>query len=329
MSATSVIEPVDPRDEAVFLACHAVYAAAHGEEWDRPYTARELRAELVEAGPYVDKLVVAARDEAGTVVAMGWLEMPQRDNRSLGYVDVAVHPDHRRRGHGSRVLSALQGLAESAGRDTLFAEARWDVAQEGAGHTAFAEAHGFHRDMVDAQRVLTLPADLPEAPVQDGYALQAWREECPERWLEQHARLLSLIVQEAPSGDYPLENEYFDAARIRSDERLLMAQGRVMQTVAAESPDGELVGHTQLVFSQTDAENAYQWDTLVLPEHRGHGLGLSLKVAAMRAASDLLMERRFVHTYNAARNGPMIAVNDAMGYRLVAYVGEYIREAGT
>ncbi len=73
--------------------------------------------------------------------------------------------------------------------------------------------------------------------------------------------------------------------------------------------------------------DAYQWDTLVLRDHRGHGLGLSLKVWAMQESADLLGSRRYVHTFNAASNGPMIAVNEKMGFRQVGWLGEYVRTA--
>ena len=321
----TTVEPLDPTDDDQFAAYHAAYAAGHAEEWDRPYTAREQRAELLQDAPHVEIHGVLARDESGEVVGMGYIEMPQKDNRDLGYIDVVVRPEHRRRGHGAALLARLDEVAREAGRRTLYVEVRWDIREEGSGHTAFAEAMGFRRDLVDAHRVLTLPATMPTAPPRDGYVLHSWRGPCPDEWIDQYAHLLTLIVQEAPSGDYPLENEFFDRARIRSDEQLLVEQGRVMQVVAAESPDGVLAGHTQLVFSETDPLDVYQWDTLVLAEHRGHGLGLSLKVRAMEEAADLLEGRRYVHTFNAASNGPMIAVNEAMGFRQVGWLGEYVR----
>lgn len=320
-----IVEALDPEDGDQFAAYHGVYAAGHSEGWDRPYTAREQRAELLQRSPYVDIHGVLARDDSGVPVGMGYIELPQKDNLDLGYIDVVVHPEHRRRGHGKAVLARLEEIARAAGRRTLYVEVRWDLGRDGSGHTAFADAMGFRRDLVDAHRVLTLPVELPSASPRDGYRLHAWRGPCPDEWVDQYARLLALIVQEAPSGDYPLENEFFDRDRIRYDERLRVAQGRLMQVVAAVSPDGVLAGHTQLVFSQTDPLDAYQWDTLVLPDHRGHGLGLSLKVRAMHESADLLASRRHVHTFNAADNGPMIAVNEALGFRQVGWLGEYIR----
>jgi GNAT superfamily N-acetyltransferase len=82
-------------------------------------------------------------------------------------------------------------------------------------------------------------------------------------------------------------------------------------------------GHTQLAFPQGD--EVFQWDTLVRREHRGHGLGLGLKIRAMQASADLLEGRRRVTTYNAASNAHMIAVNERLGFRQTAWAAEYVR----
>ena len=102
-------------------------------------------------------------------------------------------------------------------------------------------------------------------------------------------------------------------------------QGRTPQVSIAVSPDGEVVGHTQLLFG-SDSTDVFQWDTLVLPTHRGHGLGLALKVATMQKAADLLDGRRRITTYNAAGTEPMIRVNEALGFRQIAWCAEYVKE---
>jgi RimJ/RimL family protein N-acetyltransferase len=93
----------------------------------------------------------------------------------------------------------------------------------------------------------------------------------------------------------------------------------------AVNDDGEVVGHTQLLFP-ADSDEVYQWDTLVLPTHRGHGLGLALKVTTMQEAADLLDGRRRITTYNAAGNEAMIRVNEALGFRQTGWVGEYVKD---
>lgn len=323
----TAIERLDPTSDDRFAEFHATYHAAKDEEWDRPYDAREQRVEFLDDAGYVDRVGLLARDDGGTPVGIGIAEIPLKDNPNLAYVSVHVRPDFRRRGHGSALLEGLAGIGREHSRTTLFAEARWGVGEKGSGHTSFAEARGFHLDLVDAHRVLELPATIPDAPVRDGYTLHSWRGPCPGYWVDQYANLLSLIVQEAPGGDFGLENEFFDSARVRADEESLTKQGRIMQISVTVAPDGTLAGHTQLVFPDVAQEDVFQWDTLVLSEHRGHGLGLSLKVHAMGVSRDLLEGRKFVHTYNAVSNGPMISVNELMGFRHVANCGEFIRES--
>ena len=321
----TIIERLDPTDDAQFAEFHDAYLAGNDGTWDRPYTFDEQRAEVLDTGGYQLPFILIARNDSGAAVGTASAYLPLKDNPTMAYVGIRVVPGHRRQGHGTACLEAVTMVAQDNGRTKLFAEAHWDAGVDAPGNRAFAERHGFRLDLIYAHRVLELPATLAAAPARDGYAVRAWRDACPEAYLDEYANLLVLITQEAPSGDAGLENEFFDAARVRSDEALLVRQGRQMQVVVAVAPDGTLAGHSQLVFPMTDRENVYQWDTLVLEDHRGHGLGLALKTAAMYEASDLLDGRRWIHTYNAASNGPMIAVNEAMGFRLVAYNGEFVR----
>lgn len=320
----TAVEQIDLTDPEAFDEFYAVYARAYDRDFDQPWLAAEKRVNLTD-DEYGAKVAVVARDERGGVVCGGTALMPLKDNTGFAYVDVFTAPAHRRQGHATAVLDALVDIARDRGRTKMLGEAAWGVDDDLAPAREFAGARGFSLDIMDAQRELLLPADLPPVVVADGYALHSWRGPCPDRWLEAYANLRRLLVQEAPSGDAGLENEHWDAARVRRDEEDLVKAGRIMQVTVAEASDGELAGHTQLSFPG-DSDEVYQWDTLVLPAHRGHALGLTLKVHTMHAAADLLEGRRRIHTYNAASNAHMIAVNEAMGFRQVAWLGEYVRE---
>ncbi len=85
------------------------------------------------------------------------------------------------------------------------------------------------------------------------------------------------------------------------------------------------VAHNVLSVPQSDPQLIFNFDTLVRQDHRGHRLGLVTKIENLRRVIALHPERTLVHTWNAESNHPMIAVNDAMGFRPVAYGGEYVR----
>lgn len=319
----STVHPVDPADDDTFAELYDVYARAHTRPFDGPYLAAEKRINLTDDA-YGTKLTLLARDDDGRPVAGGCVVVPLLDNTEAAFLDVFVLPDHRRRGLGSAVLDALLDIARSHGRAKAFAEAAWSVDDEGDSGRWFAEARGFELDIVDAVRELSLPADPPTPAIPGGYVLESWRGPCPDAWIEQYAELRRILTQEAPSGDSGLENEHWDAARVRKEEADLARVGRQMQVVVARTADDELAGHTQLAFP-SDGKEVYQWDTLVRPVHRGHGLGVAMKAEAMRVSADLLAGRRRITTYNAATNTHMIAVNERLGFRQTAWLGEYVR----
>ena len=320
----TTIERVDIGDVETFAAFHDVYMRAFDRAIDKPYTALEKRVGM-RPDEYVDKVMLLARDADGTAVAGGTAELPLRDNTGFVYVEVFTAPEHRRRGHGSAVVEALEDIGRDADRSIMWGEAVWELDAVDPASQAFAEAVGFRLDIMDAVRELALPATLPTLEVADGYTIHTWRGTCPDRWIPGYTDLRQLINEEAPSGDAGLENEFWDPARTRAEETMWAEQGRTPQVSIAVSEDGEVVGHTQLLFSD-DSTNVFQWDTLVLPTHRGHGLGLALKVSTMQAATDLLEGRRRIITYNAAGNEAMIRVNEALGFRQTAWGGEYVKD---
>lgn len=132
------------------------------------------------------------------------------------------------------------------------------------------------------------------------------------------------MTTDAPMDDLAWEQEVFDAERVRqSDAMSAVRRNRSYVSAVRHDATGDLAGYTRLSVSDGVDEAAEQWTTIVSPVHRGHRLGLLLKVANLR----LLQEREpavtQVDTFNADSNGPMLAVNEAMGFRPVRQWGEW------
>ncbi|MCW2747460.1 MAG: hypothetical protein JWP10_602, partial [Nocardioidaceae bacterium] len=290
------VDHVNLADERSYDEFFAVYRSSHDRDFDVPSSRNGKRVELVDSGRYYETAAIVARDPVGQPTAVGSLQLPLADNLELAYVTIEVRPERRREGFGSAVLHELMILARAAGRSRAFAEARWGLLDDPAVPRVFFESHGFVLDLLDAQRDLALPAKLPDAPLDPAYRLATWRGKCPTELVDSYARLRSLMVQEAPSGDIGFEPEVWDGDRVRHEEQTWVKQGRDTQVTVAIGPDGSLAGHTQIVVPRDDRETAYQWDTLVLPAHRGRRLGLALKVHNHHAAADLLIGRRRVTT---------------------------------
>ncbi|MGH8939767.1 MAG: GNAT family N-acetyltransferase, partial [Actinomycetes bacterium] len=118
----------------------------------------------------------------------------------------------------------------------------------------------------------------------------------------------------------------FSPERIRAFEVAQKAHGRRMyQLVARHRETGVLAGHTVIGVESEQPWYGSQFDTSVLAAHRGHRLGLLLKIGMLRWLAEEEPQLRILDTWNAASNDHMIAVNEALGYQVVATGGEFQR----
>jgi RimJ/RimL family protein N-acetyltransferase len=69
----------------------------------------------------------------------------------------------------------------------------------------------------------------------------------------------------------------------------------------------------------------WQYDTSVLSAHRGHRLGLVLKLDMLRWLGQEEPQLRTIDTSNAASNAHMIRVNEMLGYHVVGKLIEWQR----
>jgi GNAT superfamily N-acetyltransferase len=263
----------------------------------------------------------------GDVLAgVGALTLPLADNRHLGYVDVSVAPEHRRTGVGSALLERIERAAREAGRRVLVGEVTAPIAAESWPGAEFATAHGYAVVLHEAHEVLELPlAADPPAEARDGYRVLSWRDRCPDEWAAAYCDLLRSFTDEAPTGDLATEPADWSVDRLRAEEEQRIAKGRRTYSSVAVSPDDELVGYTELVLVPDD-HDAHQAETLVHPAHRGHRLGMALKMANLDALRADAPDRRRVHTYVSPDNDAMNAVNHALGFLPVEYTDEWQRE---
>ena len=332
------ITRVDPLDDAAFDAWWESYAAAKqadmGENaliWSR----EESRAEQRQPSATMERRAyVATRD--GAAVGSGSLALPLKDNRHIGALGVTVPEEHRRRGIGTALLAHIEGEARQAGRTTLRAETAWPASAQADGTAEpgreFARRHGYELAIGDLQNRLRLPVDgaiidalLAEAPAA-GYTVRSWVGAVPEKYVAEWAMLDALLDTEAPTGDLDIEASSADVADVRAAEELRERQGRTSFGTIALSPDGRIAAYTQIVVSGDDG-NAYQWGTLVRREDRGHRLGLRVKLENLLLLQQLSPATPRIYTYNAEENRPMLAVNEATGFRAVSYDGVWGRRA--
>ena len=270
----------------------------------------------------------AVRD--GAVLGSVRLVMPLRDNLGLGVIDLAVLPQHRRSGIGTLLLRQAERTAAEHGRTVLLAETERPEGSTDDGGEAFAAAHGFAHAQTVLRSTLGLPADGARLGAAlagdgtDGYVIETVSGGIPEGWLKGRAELSRRMSTDVPLGDLRLEEEVWDAERVREEYARVEAMDRTpFDAFAVEQTTGRLVGYTQILLPRTTPEVAFQLDTLVMREHRGHRLGLRLKAANARALMAQAPHVTAVRTWNADDNAHMLAVNRALGFRTDAVMREW------
>ena len=323
------IEQVDPEDEHAFAAWFAVVDAVQRDERpnDPGWTLHEQR-ELARIGarPDADEQIVLLQAVDGDgVVGVARLDLPLTDNQHLCEVVLLTHPERRRRGAARVLLDEVERRAKAAGRTTLTAVSEEPPGTEGRSPSrGFGRATGFQAEQVEIRRDIDLP--LGDAVVSGlaavaaehaaDYDVRTWRDAVPEDLLEDQAYLFRRMSTDVPKGDMDWQEEQWDAARVRREEAHVQAMGRsFFGAGAVHRPSGRMVAYTTMGIARAQPERVHQWDTLVLSEHRGHRLGMLVKLACLQRIADDLPQARYITTWNAQENIPMIAVNDALGAR--------------
>ena len=284
-------------------------------------------------------LQIWVRSGDDSVVGTMICHLPTYDNRHLLDLGIRVPPEHRRRGIGTALLHEARAYAADHGRTTVLAEVvePLDVVQGGSAGSLFASRAGFGVGMVENHRVIDLP--VPDELLQalenhaalrrNGYQLVEFGVRCPAKYVDRFCAAQSRFMHEAPLGDLDVEPEVWTPERLAEAEERRVRQGRDGFTVLAIAPDGSVAGYTQLVVPPSDDGRVAQADTLVLPDHRGHRLGLAMKVRNLRRLQEHHPDRTYVGTWNADGNAPMLAVNSRLGATPRERMLEYQRSETT
>ncbi|HSU35943.1 MAG TPA: GNAT family N-acetyltransferase [Propionibacteriaceae bacterium] len=267
-------------------------------------------------------------DGADSPVASLSVDLPQRDNRHLVGAWIVVHPDHRRLGHGSNLMAEVLRIAAEAGRPTIWVQA----VEADQGARTFVERFGFVYASHDARRRQVLAEVDPEV-IDNLYATaeRAAADYRLERLVQPIADevLTELIeataaINDAPMGDLTFEHEVFDLARLQDSETARRRRGeRSYRVIARHRETGEIGGHTMVVTHPLRPAVAGQADTAVARAHRGHRLGLLLKIDMMRWLAEVEPQIEVIDTWNNVDNDFMIKVNEALGYRLSQVFATY------
>ncbi|WP_138895884.1 GNAT family N-acetyltransferase [Streptomyces chryseus] len=308
--------PADADARTEVDAWHAVVTAAHTHDLpaDIPPPGRAETAgklQVPSSRGRVARFAVTAPDGSYEGVASLLLHTDP-GNEHTAFLDVlAVRPGARRRGVGGALWEAVRAELAADGRTSVATEL--EVGGEGE---KFAAGRGFENVLPITWYVQDTSLPRPDGELPDGYTFAAWEGVVPDHLADASA-LAHNAMEDAPSGDMDEAPPVWDAEKVRAAAQVIHDRGGLILTVAAvdgRSGAETIAAYTELVLRDPSDTRALQYDTVVVPAHRGRGLGRAVKLRMLRELARRQPHVRWIGTTVADENGPMLTVNEALGY---------------
>lgn len=303
--------------------------------------------------PHEPHRMVVAR-LAGRIVGVASSSILAEDDADIAWLQVQVLPEFRRRGIGTALADTVEGWAVADGKHQLIVYAASADATGGTGdghipsptgfgsvpaanaEVRFLLGRGYTLEQVERASRLPLPvpdleARLEAAAERSGsdYRVHTWVDAVPERWREDVAVFFTRMSTDEPTGGIDEPEDVWTVARLVEFEEREKASPRTRLAAAVEHiPTGRLVGLTDLTVPAEPDRAVAQQSTIVLPEHRGHRLGMLLKVANLTHLQGVRPGHPSIVTFNAEENRFMLSTNEAVGFVPLAYEGAWRKKIG-
>ncbi len=267
-----------------------------------------------------------------TPVASGFCWSNSAGDRRVMECDLFVRRDHRRQGIGSRLFATICEETVNDGRSLL----TWSTFDAVPAGDAFSRSVGARVARVNRTSELVL-GDVNWTMIGSwtraerarglGYRLQMVDGVFPE-YLRADAATFHHIMQTAPRDGLDVGDVIVDADFVAELDRALVEAGRTRWTVFVRDPAGACVGGTEVTFEAWDPGTVVQQNTGVDRAHRGLGLAKWAKAAMLERIRHERPEVGRVRTDNAFSNASMLAINDALGFKVISTRTEWQADVG-
>jgi GNAT superfamily N-acetyltransferase len=154
-------------------------------------------------------------------------------------------------------------------------------------------------------------------------ALERYDDHIPDAMLDEYAPQLGALLNTMPWDDLEHGPIVVTPEMLRHDYERMDAAGIRHYTVLTRESDGVISGITDMTWGPHRVKMLVQLFTGVLPSARGRGIGKWIKAAMLERMHQMYPDAEWVTTGNADSNGPMLAINQRLGFKRHRWGAEY------
>ncbi|WP_018349069.1 GNAT family N-acetyltransferase [Longispora albida] len=278
----------------------------------QPYMCASVEAQkswFVAASPKARTRRIVAVREDGRILGFATGGLNATVSEPVGELSLNVHPEFRGQGVGSALYAEIEEYVLSMAPLRMRG---WSTDEPEA--LDWVRRRGYEPKSSDRWSRVD-PRNLPPVPpAPEGVELIALRELGPEA---AHAFDTAAFADEP--GDVPYEGMPYEdfLARVWNSPDMQLDISLVAMA------GGRAVAAT-FVEANLAAGKAMASGTATLPEYRGRGLSKYLKSVSLRKAAEAGVTAAY--TGNDYTNAPMLAINDWLGYQVVATQWSCVKE---
>ena len=244
------------------------------------------------------------------------------DNLDIGYFWCFIKKEHRRKGYGTALLQQLCRLFpqqirivqtesfENTDGEKFVANLKEEYQSQMV--ISISDIRNFDKEKVSIEA-----KQLKQRASEKGYKIifSNARDLAKNIDYPKYVEMVEEIWNDMPREELSDEDEILTPERHNEYLRRAMDNGYEILTFIAITKETEKpIGLTCTNINKFQPLIAYQEDTGILREHRGNGLGLTLKYQML---NKLLTETntKYWETGNAGSNEHMLRINDKLGYK--------------
>jgi GNAT superfamily N-acetyltransferase len=310
----------------------AAFVAVHNRSWpEDPITEKEARyADSIWDDTRYHRHRLAAVDDTGQVIGFGSVRHMQEQFHPDKYrVSVLIDPAARRQGHGGTLYDALREELSRRGAISARAWAREsdDVSVQFALDRGFVEVRRAWQSRLDVDGFDMAPfAAAPARVADEGIiltTLAAEAETNPNLWRDMY-ELDTICARDVPDIEAFTPTTYDDFVKT-----YITAPYVIPDAFFLAKDGNRYVGVARLWSSDGEPDMLNQDLTGVIPEYRGRGVAMALKLKTVEYAR--AHGTRQIRTWNDTLNRPMLRINEAMGFQKepaeIAFVNDLVPSA--